>query len=210
MNQKPDKKDINGLVSEIEKVTRSQVDEIIKQASAEAEKLVNDAMQKAQNLLNLEKQKTEQLISTMKQRGDAATKMELKKMRLQLKKEFANHVIEKVKEMALSFRNSAEYQSFLKKAVLEGIEVVGTPEVIIKFSPLDVHYFNADFEKEILETCIKDLKKTVSIQFVQDNFQDTGIIACSSDGFIMYDNTFSARLQRAYDSIYSEILGEEI
>lgn len=210
MNKTPDEKDINGLISEIEKSTRAQIDEIIQQASSRAEQLVKDATQKAQELLNLEKEKIEQLISTMKQRGDAATKLELKKMHLQLKKEFADNVLVKVREMALAFRESHEYKSFLKKAILEGIEVVGATEVLIKFSSIDINYFNTDFEKEILETCTRDLKKTVSIKFVKDNFQDTGIIACSMDGFIVYDNTFSARLQRAYDSIYYEILGEEI
>ncbi|MCM8829000.1 MAG: V-type ATP synthase subunit E [Candidatus Omnitrophica bacterium] len=146
----------------------------------------------------------------MRQRAEAAIKMELKKMQLESKKEFAEAVIEKVKEKAKNFRNDPEYKNFLKNAVLESVAVIDLPDIIIKFAPSDAQYFNPDFEKEIAEICKRDLKKNVSLTFVKSDFNDVGVIGASKDGFIMYDNTFSARLQRLYDTVYSELVGEEI
>ncbi|MCM8815493.1 MAG: V-type proton ATPase subunit E, partial [Candidatus Omnitrophica bacterium] len=119
-------------------------------------------------------------------------------------------VMEKVKEKAKDFRNDSDYRNFLRNAVLESVAVIDLPEIIIKFSQFDAEYFSSDFQREITEICKNDLKKNVSLSFVKSDFNDVGVIAASKDGFIMYDNTFSARLQRLYNTVYSELLGEEI
>ncbi len=210
MEQKSDERAINRLISEIEKLTLEKVNDVIRAAELKAEEIISAAKKTAEDIISAEKEKTQKLVLTKKQRAEATTKIELKKAQLEFKKEFADRVFEKVQEMAINFRADPEYRNFLKNAVLESIEVIDTPEVVIKFSSLDSGYFNQDFEKEVLEICKKDLKKTVSILFIKSDFKDIGIIGMSGDGFIMYDNTFSARMKRLFDEIYSELLGEAI
>ncbi|MCM8764805.1 MAG: V-type ATP synthase subunit E family protein [Candidatus Omnitrophica bacterium] len=201
---------MNRLISEIERATSTKFDEIVQQAKSKAEEILDNARKTAEGMLVVEKEKAQQLISIMRQRAEAAIKIELRKMQLELKKEFVEAVLGRVKEMAKNFRNDPEYKNFLKKAVLESVAVIDLPEIIIKFTPPDAQYFNSDFEKEIIEICKNDLKKNVSLSFVKSDFNDLGVIGTSKDGFIMYDNTFSARLQRLYDTVYSELVGEKI
>lgn len=199
-----------GLISEIEKAASTKVEQIIQQAKSEAQKILEDAEKAARQMILVEKEKTERLILGKKQQAESFIKIELRKLQLGLKKEFADMVFEKARQKATSFRNDPEYRRFLKNAILETIEVIDTFNIIIRFSFLDQDYFNSDFEKEIEEICRKDIKKDISIKFVRADFQDIGIIGMSGDGQILYENTFTARMNRLYDEVYTEIMGEEI
>ncbi len=198
------------LISEIEKETQIRIDGINQQTKVQAEQIISEARKQAERIIKEEKEKTQHLLSVMKQRAEATLKMEIRKMHLELKKNFADSVIEKVKEMASSLRQDSEYRKFLTKAIIEGIMVIDSPQIVVRFSPADRTFFNPDLEKELKEICRKDLKKSVSINFVEDNFQDIGVIVCTADGFVMYENTFSARMRRMHETIYSELLSEEI
>ncbi len=48
------------------------------------------------------------------------------------------------------------------------------------------------------------------ITFVRTDFQDIGVTGVSGDGLILYENTFTARMNRLYDELYTQIMGEEI
>lgn len=198
------------LISEIEKETRIRIEQINQQANIQAQQIVLDAKKQAERIIKEEKEKTLQMISVMRQRAEATLKMEIRKMQFELKKRFADSVIEKVKELAWSLRQDSEYKRFLKKAIIEGIMVIDSPQMVVRFSPEDREIFNPDLENKIREECKKNLKRNVSLSFVEDDFQDVGVIVCSADGFVMYENTFSARLKRMYEIIYSELLSEGI
>ncbi|MCM8765194.1 MAG: V-type ATP synthase subunit E [Candidatus Omnitrophica bacterium] len=210
MEKNYDESSASKLISEIERATSAKIDEIVQQAKSKTKEILDNARKAVEETLMIEKEKAQQLISIMKQRAEAAIRMELRKMQLESRKEFAEAVMEKVKEMTKNFRKDPEYKNFLKNAVLESVAVIDLPDIIIKFAPSDAQYFNPDFEKEITGICKNDLKKIVSLTFVKSDFDDVGVIGVSKDGFIMYDNTFSARLQRLYDTVYSELVGEEI
>lgn len=210
MEQKQDEKIVDRLISEIERDVSERVERIVQQANSKAQHIISNAKETAQQILDSEKEKAQQMISTIRQKAEASIKMEIRKSQLRLKKEFADTVIEKVRQMGANFRSDSGYKNFLKNVILETIEVIGMPVVIIRFSSLDAEYFGPDFEKEINEVCKKELKKTVVVRFVKDEFQDIGVIGMSEDGFIVYDNTFSARLKRQYEEIYSSLIGEEI
>lgn len=198
------------MISEIEKETRIRIEQINQQANTQAQQIILDAKKQAERIIKEEKEKTLEKISVMKQRAEATLKMEIRKMQFELKKRFADSVIEKVKEFAWSLRQDSEYKKFLKKAIVEGIMVIDSPQMVIKFSPPDREIFTPDLEKEIKEVCKKELKRNVSLSFVEGDFQDIGVIVCSADGFVMYENTFSARLKRIHETVYSELLSEDL
>jgi len=210
MEIKTDEKNAGGLIEEIERQTRLKIDEIIGRARARADEIIANAKKQEEQILQAEKEKAQKTIEMIKHRAQSTLKMELRKIRLEMKKEFADSVIKKTREISISFRNHVDYKKFLVNAILEGIEVIDKPEIIVEFSPDDKDYFTGEFEKEIVDKCKNDLKKNVSIRFVRGNFDDIGIIVKSQDGFVIYENTFSARMRNLYDSIYSELLGEEI
>ncbi|MCX7705387.1 MAG: V-type proton ATPase subunit E [bacterium] len=210
MEQYQDERTGESLISEIEKSASAKIEQIMQQAKTEAQKILDDAVKTAEEIIRIENEKTQQQISEMEQRAESSIKMELRKMHLEFKKEFVEKVFEKVNRMAGDFRNNPEYKHFLKNAVLEAIEVIDKPKVVIRFSSLDRDYFTPEFEKEITEICKKELKKEVSITFVRTDSQDIGITAFTDDGFIIYENTFSARMKRLYDELYTQLMGEEI
>lgn len=211
MNMKTDENTNSGLIDEIERQTRDRVDAIKNQAKTQAEQIILEAKKQAEEIIKTEKEKIQRLLEVMKQNAEIALKLETRKMYLELKKKFADSVIEKVRQSASSLRGDPkEYRTFLKKAVIEGIIVVDSTQIIVNFSPKDKIFFDDEMRKEIEETFKKESKKNVSVSFVEGDFQDVGVIVCSADGFIVYENTFSARLKRMYETIYSELLSEEI
>ena len=210
MEIKTDEKNTGGLIDEIEKQTTLKIEEIMAHARARADEIIANAKKQEEQILLTEKEKAQKTIEMMKHRAQSKLKMELRKMKLEMKKEFADSVIEKVKEIFVSFRNSSNYKKFLVNAILEGVKVIDKPEIIVEFSPPDTDYFSQEFEKEIMDRCKNELKKNILIKFVKGNFDDIGVIVKSQDGFIIYENTFSARMRNLYNSIYSELLGEEI
>ncbi|MCM8816447.1 MAG: V-type proton ATPase subunit E [Candidatus Omnitrophica bacterium] len=197
-----------GLISEIEKSAITRVEQIIQQAKSEAQKILFDAERNASQIIQNEKEKTENLLTTMRQQAESSIKIELKKLQLELKKEFTEKVFEKVRQMSSDLRNSPDYKQFLKNAILEAVEVIDKPELVIKFSFLDKNHFTSEFEKEILEICANELKKNVSIKFMVADFEDIGICGISNDGHILYENTFTARMNRLYEELYTLAMGE--
>jgi len=210
MEIKTGEENIGGLIDEIEKQATLKIEEIMAHARARADEIIANAKKQEEQILQDEKEKAQKTIEMMKHRAQSKLKMELRKMKLEMKKEFADNVIKKTREISSSFRHHVDYKKFLVNAILEGVKVIDEPEIIVEFSPLDTDYFSQEFAKDIMDRCKNKLKKNILIKFVKGNFDDIGVIVKSQDGFIIYENTFSARMRNLYDSIYSELLGEEI
>jgi len=210
MNIKTDAGSSFALIAEIEKETKHRIDEIIKQAKIQAEQIISTAKKQAETIIKKEKEKAQRFCSMMEQKAEATFNMELRKMRLQMKQRFADLVLEKVHSLAPIFRQKPEYRTFLQKAIMEGIMVIDREKIIVKFSPEDKIFFDAEMEKEITEMSQQLFKKRFSISLVEGEFKEIGIIVCSEDNLITYENTFSARLKRMYEKIYSELLSEEL
>jgi V/A-type H+-transporting ATPase subunit E len=161
-------------------------------AKKEKAKILEEAKIEAENKKKEILKKNEIEIEKMKQKIFSTLNLEKKKMFLEEKGKLIETILEKVRGIAIEFRQSTGYKQFLEKAIAEGIEVVGEEEVEVLYSELD-------------EKIIKDIKNSRA-QFKKSEFKDIGVIVQSKDSRLVFDNTFSARFKRLYDDIYMSLL----
>lgn len=188
----------SGVTSEVKEIlekAKKEAAEILKTASDEAQK----AKQKAS--LELDKQ-----INSIKENIFSAINLEKKRIVLGEKNKLIEEVFVQVKLQAESFRNSGDYRSFLKKAIEEAVEIIDSLSLDVLYSFLDEKIINPEFQEESLNACRNKFNKNLSLAFIKSDFKDVGFIVQSKDGKVIFDNTFSARLRRAYDDIYMDLL----
>jgi len=136
--------------------------------------------------------------------------LEKKRLILEGKQSFVNKVLAEVKQKAEHFRGDRAYSEFLANGILEGMRVLDVPNVVVYYASADEHIFSNDFMKKLTDRCSAAMNKTCVLMFNKSDFKDLGVIVNSVDGRMMYDNRFSARLERMYDDIYMELLKEAV
>jgi len=172
----------------------SQADVILANARKEASGILKEAGQEAENRKKDILKKNDIELEKMKHKIFSTLNLEKKKFFLEEKGRFIEAVLDKVKEKALEFRGDPGYKNFLEKAVLEGVEVIGSAEAEVLYSELDENIIKEGFMKD------------GQFRFKKGGFKDIGVIVQSKDARLIYDNTFSARFKRLYDELYMDLL----
>lgn len=189
---------------------RHEAEEEIKKihaaASREKEKILAEAQKKAQEERQRLISESEKEVLKEREKIFSALALEKKRLILQNKDRFVKAVFEHIHKEATEFRQHNDYPEFLKKAVAEGIEIIGLLDVEVCYSCQDAGLLNDGFKKKVEAYCSEVGKGTVSIRWKQGDFRDIGVIVYSRDGRLMYDNRFSARLERAKQKIEQELL----
>jgi vacuolar-type H+-ATPase subunit E/Vma4 len=167
---------------------------ILSKAEKEKNRVLSEASRKAEDSSKVILSDAEKEIERNRERIFSTVNMEKRKVRLETKSLFADDVIAAVKREAENFRSSGDYVKFLREAVLEGLKVIGSKRAQVFYSRLD--------EEAIAQ--ISDL----SVEFKKSDFVDIGVMVQSEDNRLLFDNTFSAKLRRVHDEIYSKLLKE--
>ncbi len=175
----------------------AQANSILTSAEKEKSKILEEADHEAENKKKEVLKKNDIETEKMKQKIFSTLNLEKKKLFLEEKSRFIEAVLEKVREIAVEFRQNPGYKTFLEKAISEGVEVIGEREVDVLYSGLDEKIIKGDFIKNI---------NGIVPEFKKCDFKDIGVIVQSKDSRFIYDNTFSARLKRLYDDIYMDLL----
>jgi vacuolar-type H+-ATPase subunit E/Vma4 len=214
MNKEPvspmDHENADAICAKIQQDADAEVKQLLGRAQTEAQGILSQAQaaadaQKAALLRDLEKE-----IDKSKDRILSTLNLEKKRLVLEGKQKFVEKVIGEVRQKAARFRGDRAYGEFLAAGVLEGLRVLDVPNVAVYYAAADEHIFNNDFVKKLTDRCSAAMNRTCVLTFNKSDFKDLGVIINSVDGRMMYDNRFSARLERMYDDIYMELLKEAV
>jgi vacuolar-type H+-ATPase subunit E/Vma4 len=214
MNKEPvspmDHENADAICARIRQDTDAEVKQLSDRAQAQAQGILAQAKadaeaQKAALLRDLEKE-----LEKSKERILSTLNLEKKRLVLEGKQSFVDKVLAEVKQKAARFRNDPAYSRFLAGAVVEGAQVLGTAPVIVYYSAADERIFDDAFIKKVSEQCQHALMKPCPFTLNKSEFQDLGVIVHSPDGRMMYDNRFTARLERMYDEIYMILMKEAV
>ena len=167
---------------------------LLDKAHKERDRILSEASQEARNKTSVIVSAAEKEITREKEKASSNVTMEKRRVSLEAKSLFIADVIAVVKKRAESFRGSNEYAKFLRAAILEGIKIVDDKRVKVFYSHID----------EGMMAQFGDLPA----EFEKSDFDEAGVIVQSQDGRLLFDNRFSARLNRAYDEIYMNLLRE--
>ena len=187
--------DVSCEVKTISARAKEEADLILKNAQDEAERKKQEAS------LELDKQ-----IKTIKEKILSGINLEKKRINLGEKNKLIEEIFVQIKLQAEVFRSSGEYRDFLKKAAVEAVKVIDSLSLDILYSAYDAKLINEEFQEEVRDFCRSKTGKNISLAFVKNDFKDIGFIVQSKDGKIIFDNTFLARLRRAYDDMYMDLL----
>jgi V/A-type H+-transporting ATPase subunit E len=181
---------------------------ILEKAQKEAENVVGEAKQEAEKNKEAVLKELDREVQALKERIFSTLNLDKRRIVLEEKNKIINEVLEIVKREAQNFRQSQEYVLFLKKAILEGVEVIGGTDISIFYSFLDEKIIDTAFIKEISNLRQDKINKTLSFTFYKSEFSDIGVIIQSKNGRCIYDNRFTSRLNRLYENIYMNLLKE--
>ena len=192
-------KDAENEVNKLLERARSEVQDILAQAKAESQ--ARTAAAQRENEKEIEKDK-DRILSTLN--------LEKKRLILEGKQSLVEKVLAGIRQKAVRFRGDRLYGEFLVKGVLEGMRVLDVANAVVYYAAVDEHIFNSDFVKKLTDRCSAVMHTPCVLKFTKSDFKDLGVIINSMDGRMMYDNRFSARLERMYDDIYMALLKEAV
>jgi len=196
------------ICAKINQDADEEVRAILEKAGKDAEKVLAQARKSAEEKRRAILKDLEQEIQKSREKILSSLNLEKKRLLLGEKDKFVQSVLSEVRKKAQDLRKDSGYPEFLENAIIEGIEVIEENKAEIYYSYLDEHLFNEGFINKIEKACSRVLKTDCRVKFNKADFNDLGVIVNSTDGRMMYDNRILARLERAKEEIYMELLKE--
>lgn len=181
---------------------------ILEQARKETGKIISGAQKVAEDKKEMINKDAEREIQKSQEKMLSSLNLEKKHLVFAQKDKFIQLVLAEAKKKSEEFRNASAYPEFLESAIVEGIKVIEQNNIEIYYSYLDEHLFNEAFIKNIKSSCFAVMNKDCNVKFNKSDFKDLGVIVNSAGGRMMYDNRFLARMERAKEEIYMELLKE--
>ena len=185
--------------AQLEFVGKVEVKEIIEEANKQAAKLVIDAKAKAQQVRTKE---TEEILQKVRERET----QELESFRLQCKRATTNlrfqfietafaKSFEKVRTMVE--QETSTYRKSLERFITSAVSEIQGIEFELILNPIDVAYVKTKI-KRIEKEVSTSKNVSVTLKVSDEPLQSVGgVVAKSSSGGQIFNNTLEARLARA-------------
>jgi vacuolar-type H+-ATPase subunit E/Vma4 len=180
-----------GIVEQAEEKSK----QILEESRAQAQREANDILLRA----SLEAESIRRSILSSKIR---ANRLRI----LDEKNKIVQSVLKSVEQRLSDIATSDQFESTLKRLVLEAVEAVGTDNAVVK-----VGFRNA--EKKSLQSLGQTLSKGTKFLAVETAIDDLGgVVATDPEGKMVFNNSFRARIERLDNqlltTISSSIFGE--
>lgn len=190
--------------AEAERATKSAERSI----EAERRKAESEAEKARQEILDRIRKKAEAL----RAKEIATAKIESKRVLLKAREQAIGRVLDKIAEALSQVRaDRGEYAKSLQKLATEAVSALDLPKVKVRISPEDAALADSGFVKDVTADVKAATGKDVEIEVEEDEgLKSGGCIAASEDGRIIFDNTFSRRLERLKPELRSLIAREVI
>jgi len=127
-----------------------------------------------------------------------SSKLSVRNKQLLLVEEAVNNAFERAKAKIDSIRGSDKYVSMIKKLLEDGLDAVGTNEVVVECNAKD---------KSVVKKVASELQgKKVEISVSDEAIEVLGGVRVKSkDGSVVYDNTLDSRIERLKPIIRKDI-----
>jgi vacuolar-type H+-ATPase subunit E/Vma4 len=195
-------------------------DKILSDGASEARKAIDSAKRAVAS----EEQTTAREIETVKadlragvedkirkarMREVSTARIEAKRILLDAREKAVTKIFGEVEEGLRNLREDpARYRESLISLAAEAASAVGTGEIILKFSERDRGIVDEALVGEINERTKEALKRAVALHIRFEEADYAGCLAASSDGRIIFDNTYRRRLERMRNDLRARIVGE--
>ena len=186
---------VEKLREEILKDTEKAVSEVLSKAKEEAERIKKNAEEQAKLNIENKKQEITKKYSEKERAELALARLEGKKILLEVETKLLDEAINRAREVLASYKRDDNYFNVMVNLALEAIGNIGSNEVIISVNKDDYSFlerrwreFTAQLKSKYPDIKVKLSKESAKIM--------GGLIATSSDGAKIFNNSFDARLNR--------------
>jgi len=190
-------KSIDLLCNEIKQDAGKQIQGILDEAKKRQDAKLEIARRAAGKIREELLAKAKAKAEAVKERMLSAVNLETRRIKSLAREEIINEVLQEIKLKQDSFRTKKEYVIWLENLIIEGALSLRKKELVAAVNKRDFSLLDGAFvsrvEKKLSEHHLKDIRIDLA---PDDNLQDTGAVIKSRDGRVIFDNTFSARLQR--------------
>jgi vacuolar-type H+-ATPase subunit E/Vma4 len=151
----------------------------------------------------------ERRIQTVKSREMATAQIEAKRILLKAREGAISKILGLLaRELAKLRERPDEYREALKNLAVEAVGAVGESEVTLRLGKSDQGLADTGFVTEVTRRVNETGINEVTIELEFDPAVTGGCIAISKQGRIVFDNTFTRRLERTKPSLRSMIVKE--
>ena len=210
MSERPDTTPEEGIIEKILSDGESQAKRVIdnarrsersekRKAEAEAEKVRHEIVGRA-----------EARARTVRSKVVATGQIEAKRIVLRAREDAISKVFAAIEqELQTLRRNAADYRTALANLAVEAISAVGGSEITLKIGKEDRDLADESLLDEIRKRAAEEVASQTSITIEFDPaVTGGGCVAVSGEGRIVFDNTFSRRLERMKPELRSVIVRE--
>ncbi len=188
---------------------RQIIESILSDADAQALRLVENAESTASALRAKARKEGERTRDALLARateqcgriraqGLATARIEAKRLLLAAREDLAGRFLEQIEEkLAATVRSSETYSQSLWNLAAEAVAAIGLPEVVLRISQADAGILGDGFAGRLVaDGAVRAAGVSRIAPQFDENALGGGCIAQSPDGRIVFDNTYSKRMQR--------------
>jgi vacuolar-type H+-ATPase subunit E/Vma4 len=200
MSEQPES--VQSFCTRIEEDCEKEVAEILERAEftarGRAEGIVKDADARRKTILEQAKEDAEAARKLVL--SDLA--LELRKVEIRMRGEIVEEAMDMLKQRLSEFRSSPGYPVFLIDLALEGIGVLAENEVTLRPGELDREFFNEKLVLEVKKRASDLLGEEISVSIDTKPISgQAGLHVVSATGTVIFDNTIESVLDRRGDDL---------
>jgi V/A-type H+-transporting ATPase subunit E len=189
------------LRKEIRNQSDDEAASILEQAKKESDKILSDAEKEARKIKTELLKKAELQANGIRKRILSGVHVEIKRQNLRAREELISKVFQMVAKRLDAFRQSDTYIVFIRKMVKEGVLALDADEFRILHGNVEKQRLTkkilSEMEKELSIETGRKVKLVLSDQVLPEG----GVVLISSDERMLFDNRFSARMERMEDEM---------
>ena len=185
------------------------VQEVLEKAKKEADSLVKRSLKLKEKRLMIAKEealkpqaeaeaRAKLQAARIKRRILSSTQLEAKRMILSKKEELVVNVFSQAFQKVQQLRKSKSYPDIIFGLIEEAATELGDKKLTVEFDKEDAQIFTQKFQADISN------KLSCQLYFKEKDIPGGGVVLTSSH--TVFDNSFSARLQRLQTQVREEVL----
>ena len=194
------------LQKEIQAQSEKEAGAILEQAQREAQQILNNARKEADGIKADMIKKAETQAESIRRKILSGVRLDVKKQNLRTREELLSKIFEQVKEKIEAFRQTEAYKDYLKELVIEGATAIDAERMRVLSGTTEKKLLSEATVKQIIGEIQKRTGRKTKLSIADQALPEGGVVMVSDDERMLFDNRFSARMQRMQSQMRLEAM----
>ena len=194
------------MQKEIQAQSEKEAETILGQAEREAQQILNNAQKEADSIKADMIRKAEAQAEGIRKKILSGVRLDVKKQNLRIREELLSKIFEQVKEKIETLRQTKAYEGYLKELVIEGVMAIDAERMRVLPGNVEKKLLSEATVKQIIGEIQKRTGRKTKLSVVDQPLPEGGVVLISEDERMLFDNRFSARMQRMQSQMRLEAM----